>query len=59
MISAVLGLTYTVSEQEIIFEDGVKYTIQEAQLLKGLSATMLITIHEIKKRFGGKVRLSV
>lgn len=56
MFSAILGLAYTVSKDEIIFEDGVKYTHSEGRVLKGVDNRSLQLVHEIKKLFGGEVR---
>jgi hypothetical protein len=53
--SHILNLSYEQTEQEVIFEDGVKYTIAETRRLIGSEPDLLKKVHTLKRIFGGRI----
>ncbi len=53
--SKVLGLDFTVTEREVIFTDGITYSLHEVAAMKGCDPLVTCAAHVIKKLFKGRI----
>ncbi len=53
--SKVLGLDFTVTDCEVIFTDGITYSLREVAAMKGCDPIVTRGAHIIKRLFGGKI----
>ncbi len=53
--SKVLGLDFTVTEREVIFTDGITYSLREVAAMKGCDPIVTVATHKIKHLFNGRV----
>ncbi len=53
--SKVLGLDFTVTDREVIFTDGITYSLREVAAMKGCDPLVTRGVHVIKRLFKGRV----
>ncbi len=53
--SKVLNLDFNVTDREVIFADGITYSLREIALMKGCDPVVTLAAHTIKKLFKGRV----
>ena len=53
--SKVLNMDFTVTDREVIFADGIAYSLREVAAMKGCDAKTTTLAHTIKRLFQGRV----